>query len=86
MTSSTSILNLGHDQIVERDITPLTIEEATVFNDQHPAPVKDEETEKSILLALDKDLSEKNCGSDSRHDERIAERVTVELWVAAGKS
>jgi hypothetical protein len=52
-------LNLGVDQIVERDIQPLTVEEATVFNDQHPAPAKDEATEMRLLTALDDDLAAK---------------------------
>lgn len=46
-------LKLGVDEIVERDYVPLTIEEATVFNAEHPAPVKTEATEVALLHALD---------------------------------
>ncbi|MDA1231307.1 MAG: acetylxylan esterase [Planctomycetota bacterium] len=46
-------LKLGVNEIVERDYVPLTVEEATVFSAEHPAPVRTEETEVSLLHALD---------------------------------
>ncbi|MEZ6034719.1 MAG: alpha/beta hydrolase family protein [Planctomycetaceae bacterium] len=46
-------LNLGFDEIVERDYTPLSVAEATVFDAEHPAPEKTEATEVAILHALD---------------------------------
>ncbi|MEZ6063199.1 MAG: acetylxylan esterase [Planctomycetaceae bacterium] len=52
-------LNLGADEIVERDYQPLTVPEATVFSDQYPAPEKNEATEIAVLQALDRDLSAK---------------------------
>lgn len=47
------VFKLGADEIVERDYVPLTIEEATVFDAEHPAPVKTEATEVALLHALD---------------------------------
>ncbi len=48
-------LNLGfqNEQIVERDFIPLKREEATVFNQQHPAPPQDEQQELKFLRAWD---------------------------------
>ena len=46
-------LNLGFDEIVERDYVPLTVAEATVFDAEHPAPVKTEATEVALLHSLD---------------------------------
>lgn len=47
------VFKLGVDEIVERDYVPLTIDEATVFDAEHPAPVKTEATEVALLHALD---------------------------------
>ncbi len=48
-------LNLGfqESEIAERDFVPLTREEATVFNDQHPAPSRDEAAETAFLRSWD---------------------------------
>ncbi len=46
-------LKLGVDEIAERDYVPLTVAEATVFDAEHPAPVKTEATEVALLHALD---------------------------------
>lgn len=48
-------LNLGFadDQIVERDFQPLSVDEATVFTAEHPAPVKNEDSEVAFLKAWD---------------------------------
>lgn len=46
-------LSLGVDEVVERDYVPLTIAEATVFDAEHPAPVKTEATEVAVLHSLD---------------------------------
>ena len=60
-------LNLGFDEIVERDYVPLTVEEATVFDAEHPAPVKTEETEVAILHALDA-AQQKQIAALAPHD------------------
>lgn len=46
-------LELGHDEIVERDYVPLTREEATVFDDDHRAPDLTVEAEVALLASLD---------------------------------
>jgi dienelactone hydrolase len=46
-------LNLGVKEIAERDYVPLTQAEATVFDSQHAAPAKNEETEVALLQAFD---------------------------------
>ena len=46
-------LNLGFEEIVERDFVPLTVAEATVFDAEHPAPVKTEAAEVALLHSLD---------------------------------
>jgi len=48
-----SELKLGVNEIIERDYVPLAIEEATVFNAEHPAPIKTEATEVALLHSLD---------------------------------
>jgi hypothetical protein len=49
-------LGLGSDvAIEERDYVPLTIEEATVWDDGHPRPPTDEDAEVRLLAALDAD-------------------------------
>jgi hypothetical protein len=46
-------LNLGIETIEEREYSPLTKEEATVFIAEHTAPAKTEDTELAILRAWD---------------------------------
>lgn len=46
-------LNLGVQEIAERDYIPLTREETSVFDASHPAPEKTAETEVALLQALD---------------------------------
>lgn len=46
-------LNLGGKEIVERDYVPLSVAEATVFDAEHPAPVKTEAAEVALLHSLD---------------------------------
>ncbi|MBL8811150.1 MAG: acetylxylan esterase [Planctomycetaceae bacterium] len=46
-------LNLGVDNIAEREYVPLTKDEATVFNAQHPAPDTSEAAEVRLLQSLD---------------------------------
>ena len=48
-------LNLGYEEedIVEKDFTPLSYEEATVFTKEHPAPAKNDESEVAFLRAWD---------------------------------
>ncbi len=47
-------LQLGIKEITERPFTPLSIEEATVFSSEHPAPLKNETNELAILRSIDK--------------------------------
>jgi len=61
------VLKLGFDDIVERDYVPLTVEEATVFDAEHPAPVKSEETEVAILHAMDA-AQQKQIAALAPHD------------------
>jgi len=61
------VLDLGFDEIVERDYVPLTVEEATVFDAEHPAPVKNEKTEVAILHALDA-AQQKQIAALAPHD------------------
>lgn len=60
-------LNLGAKAIEERDYVPLTREEATVFDAQHPALAKTEETELALLQALDV-ASQKQIAALAPHD------------------
>ncbi|MFN9718347.1 MAG: alpha/beta hydrolase family protein, partial [Planctomycetota bacterium] len=46
-------LKLGIEKIEERDYKPLTREESTVFDAQHPAPAKSEDAEVAILHSMD---------------------------------
>ncbi|MEI7700046.1 MAG: acetylxylan esterase [Planctomycetia bacterium] len=46
-------LNLGHSAIAEREYAPLTRDEATVFDAEHPAPDKSESAEAALLKSLD---------------------------------
>lgn len=46
-------LGLGVDPIEEQDFVPLTQDEMTVFDAQHPAPPKTEDAEVAILRAMD---------------------------------
>ena len=46
-------LSLGINEIVERDFMPLAVADATVFDAEHPAPVKTEAAEVALLHALD---------------------------------
>lgn len=46
-------LDLGFDEIVERDFVPLSREEATVFDDSHQPPQLTEEAEVALLHSLD---------------------------------
>ncbi|MCA9062770.1 MAG: acetylxylan esterase, partial [Planctomycetaceae bacterium] len=48
-----TFLKLGQSEIVERDYIPLTREEATVFDAQHPAPATDAAAEVALLQSLD---------------------------------
>lgn len=60
-------LNLGVNEIAEQDYMPLTQEEATVFDANHPAPAKTEETEVALLRALDA-ASQKQIDALVPHD------------------
>lgn len=60
-------LNLGAKEIVERDYKPLTREEATVFTTDHSGPTKNEDTEVSILKAMDA-ASRKQIDALTPHD------------------
>ncbi len=60
-------LNLGVKEIVEREYKPLTREEATVFDAQHVAPAKSEETEVAILRSMDA-ASRKQIDALTPHD------------------
>ncbi len=60
-------LKLGVGEIVERDYVPLTIEEATVFDAEHPAPIKTEATEVALLHALDA-AQQKQIAALTPHD------------------
>jgi dienelactone hydrolase len=46
-------LNLGHSAIAEREYVPLTRDETTVFDTEHPAPDKSEAAEVALLKSLD---------------------------------
>lgn len=46
-------LKLGVAEIAERDYAPLSRDEATVFNAEHPAPPKTEDAEVALLQSLD---------------------------------
>lgn len=52
-------LKMGYESIKEADFVPQTRDELTVFNDDHPAPPKDEDAEVALLQALDEDLTKK---------------------------
>jgi len=45
-------LSLGVSEIEERDFEPLSIDEMTVFDEEHPVPEKTEDSEVAILRAL----------------------------------
>ena len=60
-------LNLGFDEIVERDYVPLTIAGATVFDAEHPAPLKTEATEVALMHALDA-AQQKQIAALAPHD------------------
>lgn len=46
-------LQLGRTELAEREYVPLTRDEATVFNAEHPAPDKSEAAEVALLKSLD---------------------------------
>jgi Abhydrolase family len=46
-------LSLGVDEIIEQDFVPLTVKELTVFDSEHSAPAKSEESEVAVLKAMD---------------------------------
>lgn len=48
-------LHLGAAEIVERDYQPLSKEELTVWDDQHPMPASNEEAELKIVRGFDAD-------------------------------
>jgi len=60
-------LNLGVGEIVERDYVPLTVEEATVFDAEHPAPEKTEAAEVALLHSLDA-AQQKQIAALTPHD------------------
>jgi len=60
-------LNLSFEEIVERDYVALTVAEATVFDAEHPAPVKTEATEVALLHALDA-AQQKQIAALTPHD------------------
>ncbi len=60
-------LNLGAGEIVERDYVPLAVEEATVFDAEHPAPEKTEAAEVALLHSLDA-AQQKQIAALTPHD------------------
>jgi len=62
-------LKLEYEKITESDFKPLSKEEATVFNDDHPAPVLDDDHEVDALRALD-ELSQQPIAALIPTDEK----------------
>jgi dienelactone hydrolase len=64
---------LGFDTIVERDFKPLTVADATVFDETHPAPAKTDDTEVALLRALEEDIQKQLAALTPRDEKSLAE-------------
>jgi dienelactone hydrolase len=62
-------LTLGHDEIVEGDYQPLSRDEATVFDGDHPAPELTDDAEVALLRKLDR-LSQDVVPGHTPNDEK----------------
>lgn len=75
-------LNLGFDEIVERDYQPLTKEEISVWDTGHPMPPSGEEAELKVVRAFDADSQRQLAALTPTDSSSLAEyrRVVGGGW------